>query len=56
MLSMLKRYTIYAFRELFRFQEEKTYILKWKSVMEIHVITNKVQVYSSFSLYVLIRR
>ena len=52
MLPMLKPYTNYGFHELFQFQlENLTYILKWQSVIEMHVIrkSTNLHVYSCFS-------
>jgi len=49
---MLKPYTNYGFHELFQFQlENLTYILKWQSVIEMHVIrkSTNLHVYSCFS-------
>ena len=49
---MLKLHTNYVFQELFQFQlENLTYILKWQSVIEMHVIgkSTNFHVYSCFS-------
>jgi hypothetical protein len=48
---MLKRYANYGFNEFFdSSMKNLTYILKWKSVMETHVITKSthIHIYSIF--------